>query len=60
MPSPFPGVDPFLEGQRWNSFHAQFCAEIARQLTSMLRPRYVALMEERITLETFEGDFRQV
>lgn len=31
MPSPFPGMDPFLEeGERWNLFHAWFVREIAQ------------------------------
>ncbi len=31
MPSPFPGMDPYLEGSLWMSIHAQLGAEIARQ-----------------------------
>ena len=42
MPSPFPGMDPYLEGSCWGSFHAQLAAEIARQLAPRLRPRYAA------------------
>lgn len=47
MPSPFPGMDPYLEGELWSTFHAQFVAEIARQLAPRLRPKYLALMEKR-------------
>lgn len=32
MPSPFPGMDPYLEGRRWMGFHHQLVSEIARQL----------------------------
>jgi hypothetical protein len=52
MPSPFPGMDPYLEGSEWLSFHAQFCAEIARQLSPRLRPKYVALTEKRFMPDT--------
>ncbi len=32
MPSPFPGMDPFLEvNPRWEGFHAWFVRELARQ-----------------------------
>jgi hypothetical protein len=32
MPSPFPGMDPFLEvSPRWESFHAWFMRELARK-----------------------------
>ena len=48
MPSPFPGMDPYLEGPTWMSFHGQLIAEIARQLSPRLRPKYVALMDERV------------
>ncbi len=24
MPSPFPGMDPFIEGQAWEEFHTAF------------------------------------
>lgn len=51
MPSPFPGMDPYLEGSLWMSIHAQLSAEIARQLAPRLRPRYLALTTERFVLE---------
>jgi Protein of unknown function (DUF4058) len=54
MPSPFPGMDPYLEGPHWMGFHTQLCAEIARQLTPRLVPKYVALINERFVLETVE------
>lgn len=45
MPSPFPGMDPYLEGHLWTSLHAHLAAEIARQLMPRLRPKYIALPE---------------
>lgn len=47
MPSPFPGMDPYLEGDDWTSFHAYLATEIARQLSTRLRPKYVALPQKR-------------
>src|SRR5688500_13273538 len=47
MASPFPGMDPYLEGDDWTSFHTSLATEIARQLTPLLRPKYVALPEKR-------------
>ena len=47
MPSPFPGMDPYLEGSLWSTVHTQLSAEIARQLAPRLRPRYLALTTER-------------
>jgi hypothetical protein len=54
MPSPFPGMDPYLEGSRWSGVHSQLCAEIARQLAPRLRPKYVALTNERFVVDTPE------
>ena len=51
MPSPFPGVDPFIEGYVWSDFHHHFIEEIAATLVSDLRPRYIIRVEERIYLE---------
>lgn len=47
MPSPFPGMDPYLEGDDWTSFHAYLATEIARQLSPRIRPKYVALPQKR-------------
>ena len=55
MPSPFPGMDPYLEGPRWMGFHHQLVSEIARQLAPRLRPKYVALTPERVVIETPEA-----
>jgi hypothetical protein len=50
MPNPFPGMDPYLEGDLWNTVHTDLCAEIARQLAPKLRPNYVALSTRRIII----------
>jgi len=47
VPSPFPGMDPYLEGDDWTSFHALLVTEIARYLSPRLRPKYVALPQRR-------------
>ena len=50
MPSPFPGMDLYLEGSLWGSVHTQLSVEIARQLTPRLLPKYVALTEKRFVV----------
>ena len=48
MPSPFPGMDPYIEKPPiWPDFHDAFVAAIRGLLQPQLRPRYVALMQER-------------
>jgi hypothetical protein len=54
MPSPFPGMDPYLEGPLWTSVHSQLAVEIARQLSPKLVPKYAALTERRLVLTTPE------
>lgn len=54
MPSPFPGMDPFIEAQKWSGFHHVFIAELSHRLVALLRPRYDVDPEERIYVETAE------
>jgi hypothetical protein len=56
MPSPFPGMDPFIEDQKWTGFHNRFINELGDTLVALLRPRYEVEPEERIYVETTEGD----
>ena len=55
MPSPFPGMDPYLEGTLWTTVHFSLSAEIVRQLAPKLRPRYLVLPAERFVMETPES-----
>jgi Protein of unknown function (DUF4058) len=47
MQSPFPGMDPYLEGNLWTSVHADLATTIAHQLVPHLRPKYIALTERK-------------
>ena len=51
MPSPFPGMDPYLEGAEWVSVHAELGSEIARQLAPKLRPKYIVRTIRRFVAE---------
>lgn len=55
MPSPFPGMDSYLEGALWTTVHFSLSAEIVRQLAPILRPRYLVLPAERFVMETPES-----
>lgn len=50
MPSPFPGMDPFIESQCWKGFHHLFISEIQFSLTQKVRPRYGVDVEEEVYL----------
>ncbi len=52
MPSPFPGMDPYLEGREWRSFHTQFSVQIGRQLVPQVRPKYFVRTEKVYVLES--------
>ncbi len=54
MTCPFPGMDPYLEGNLWTTFHVQLAVEIARQLTPLLLPRYLAFANQRQVTDTPE------
>ena len=60
MPSPFPGMDPYLEDPSlWPDFHQRLASEIGRQLTPLLRPRYFAALEPRVIYEPLDtGELR--
>src|SRR5438477_12306131 len=48
MPSPFPGMDPYLEGYLWPDGHHRLATQISDQLMPMFRPRYVARIEIQV------------
>jgi len=52
MPSRFPGMDPFIEGQFWRDFHGRMANAISDALVPRLRPRYLARLDERVYVET--------
>jgi hypothetical protein len=61
MPSPFPGVDPYLESQDlWPDFHARFIPALCDAISEQLPEPYVARIDERMNLvELPRGEVRQ-
>jgi hypothetical protein len=56
MPSPFPGMDPYLEHPAgWMGFHNALVVEMMAALNQQLMPAYYADSEERVYIST-EGD----
>jgi hypothetical protein len=51
MPSPFPGMDPFIEGQQWGDFHHSFTEEIRRVLIPQVVPRYLVRVDEYVYID---------
>src|SRR5215208_4351958 len=51
MPSPFPGMDPYLEDPAvWEEFHHVLITESMYFLSERLPDRYVAKIQERVQL----------
>uniref|UniRef100_B8HTC7 DUF4058 family protein n=1 Tax=Cyanothece sp. (strain PCC 7425 / ATCC 29141) TaxID=395961 RepID=B8HTC7_CYAP4 len=49
MPSPFPGMDPYLEQSGlWQEFHNRLMVAIADVLGPQLRPKYRVAIEKRV------------
>ena len=55
MPSPFPGMDPFIESQCWKGFHTRFITALGDDLMPHVRPRYVVDVEEEVYLAKEDG-----
>src|SRR5687768_5007728 len=55
MPSPFPGMDPYLEA-RWSNIHAALCPAIQAALQPLLPSGLRARANEEIVLESAGGE----
>ncbi|MBS1251166.1 MAG: hypothetical protein MAG451_00196 [Anaerolineales bacterium] len=57
MPSPFPGMDPYLEGYLWPDVHTALAHKIRQLLAPQIQPKYVARLEiSVIEDESFEAE----
>ncbi len=60
MPSPFPGMDPYLERKGlWSEVHSGLILSVQRALTPHLRPKYRAAIE-RATFTVMLGEVEPV
>ncbi len=60
MPSPFPGMDPFLEGDEWEDFHSRFITTMAVKLLPGIRPDYAVRTERRVYVEHLLDDVKTI
>lgn len=61
MPSPFPGMDPYLETpDLWPDVHHELISQIRAALNPVLRPRYIARIELRVYISDEEDPGRGV
>ena len=61
MPSPFPGMDPYLEDPAtWPNLHTNLITEIQAVLNQQIRPKYYARVEERVYVSDQDDAGRRV
>lgn len=57
MPSPFPGMNPYLEHRHvWADFHDRMVVEMGTALVRQVRPNYVVKIEEYVYLHAIEDE----
>ena len=59
MPSPFPGMNPYLEAI-WHDFHERFLPAAAAYLVPQVRPRYIVSIDENVYLHDIPQDERRL
>src|SRR5580704_13269442 len=60
MPSPFPGMNPYLEQEdAWHDFHERFIPFVATLLGGQLRPRYIVKIDEHIYVHELPVESRR-
>ena len=58
MPSPFPGMNPFLEHPDvWSTFHTRMLAAMADRLSAQVRPDYLVHMEAHLWIHERADDY---
>lgn len=57
MPSPFPGMNPYLEqNDVWSDFHQSFIPFVREIVAGQVRPNYLVKVEERIDVHDISDD----
>ena len=52
MPSPFPGMNPFIEQDAfWHDFHLEFLPAIRARLVAQVRPRYIVMLDKHLYVQ---------
>ena len=52
MPSPFPGMNPYIEQDAfWQDFHLEFLPAMRERLVAQVRPKYIVMLDEHIYVQ---------
>jgi Protein of unknown function (DUF4058) len=61
MPSPFPGMDPYLESPTyWSDFHSTYIHALREAMNDRLPRNYTARIEEEVVIVEPEGRDKEV
>lgn len=59
MPSPFPGMNPWLEQPDvWHDFHQAYISSIRTALAERIRPSYIAKIDENVYIHELSAEQR--
>lgn len=60
MPSPFPGMNPYLEqDDAWHDFHESFMPHVRDLISAQVDPRYIVKIDEHIFIHEFSAEQRR-
>src|SRR3954465_6253736 len=60
MPSPFPGMNPYLEqDDSWHDFHERFLPLVAERLGAQVQPNYIVEIDEHIYIHELPKEPRR-
>jgi hypothetical protein len=60
MPSPFPGMNPYLEQEdAWHDFHESFMPAARDILNTQVLPRYFVKIDEHVYIHEVDGEARR-
>lgn len=61
MPSPFPGMDPYLEQEdAWHDFHERFMPLAAEVIGAQVMPAYIAKIDQHVYIRELPADERRL
>src|SRR5665213_2011032 len=61
MPSPFPGMNPYLErAEVWSDFHERFIPYAAEMLATQVEPEYIVKLDEHVYIHELPADERRL
>ena len=61
MPSPFPGMNPYLEQEdAWSDFHNRFIPAAAEAIGTQVQPAYIVKIDQNVFVQEAEEEDREV